>query len=152
MWFVAERYKVHRLTASLLESTGALLAVLTPLVAVPLTIITFYLRSLREHQVTWHAELVRRIDAVEASLGEVRKTLSEFERDYTTKEEWLRECMATRQTLQQLTEATLRMETIMNTVLANRQRGCRSKRASSPDPTVGSASVDGPFSCSEDDT
>ena len=40
--------------ASLLEAAGPLLAVLTPLVAVPLTVITFYLRSLREHQVTWH--------------------------------------------------------------------------------------------------
>ena len=137
----AERDKVDRLTASLLESTGALLAVLTPLVAVPLTVITFYLRSLREHQVTWHAELVRRIETVEATLGAVRKTLAEFERDYTTKEEWLRECMATRQALQQWTEATLRVETIMNTVLAKPDRACRSGRVPSPDQEVYSASA-----------
>jgi hypothetical protein len=108
--------------ASLLESTGPLLTVLTPLVAVPLTVITFYLRSLREHQVTWHADLVRRIEMVEAALADLRKVLSEFERDYTTKEEWLRECMATRRTLGQLTEATLRVETTMNTIFADPRR------------------------------
>ena len=58
--------------AAVLESGGTLLAVLTPLVAVPLTVITFYLRSLREHQVTWHSELVRRFETVEASVTTTR--------------------------------------------------------------------------------
>lgn len=37
--------------------------------------------------------------------------LAEFERDYTTKEEWLRECMLARRSLEQLNEAAVRMET-----------------------------------------
>ncbi len=89
---------------------GPLLTVLTPLVAVPLTMITFYLRSLREHQISWHAELVRRVECLGASVDELRKTLGEFERDYTTKEEWLRECMLARATLERLKEAAVRME------------------------------------------
>ncbi len=99
------------MAANALESAGMLLTILTPLVAIPLTVITFYLRSLREHQVSWHAELVRRVESVEASALDLRKALTEFERDYTTKEEWLRECMLARRTLEQLSEITVRIET-----------------------------------------
>lgn len=102
--------------ASTLESTGMLLAILTLLVAVPLTVITFYLRSLREHQATWQVELIRRVEAVEASAIDLRKSLFALERDYTTKEEWLRECMLARQTLAQLTEASVRIETALKGV------------------------------------
>ncbi len=103
--------------ASLVESAGPLLTVLTPLVAVPLTVITFYLRSLREHQVSWHADLVRRVESVEALVATVREAVAEFERDYTTKEEWLRECMMARRTLEQLSETTVRIETTMHGLL-----------------------------------
>lgn len=110
------------MVASLLESSGAFLTILTPLVAVPLTVITFYLRSLREHQVSWHSELVRRVESVETSLADLRKALNEFERDYTTKEEWLRECMLARRTLEQLKETTVRIETTMQSILGNKSR------------------------------
>lgn len=110
------------MVASMLESTGALLTILTPLVAVPLTVITFYLRSLREHQLSWHAEWVRRVEAVESSAADFRRMLAEFERDYTTKEEWLRECMLARQTLAHLTETTVRIETTMRGTLPGRGR------------------------------
>ena len=105
--------------ATFLESAGTLLTILTPLVAVPLTVITFYLRSLREHQVSWHAELVRRVESVEASALDLHKALTEFERDYTTKEEWLRECMLARRTLEQLSETTVRLETMVQRFLPN---------------------------------
>ncbi|MCH7671345.1 MAG: hypothetical protein IIB72_04185 [Proteobacteria bacterium] len=101
------------------EWVGALLAVITPLVAVPLTVITFYLRSLREHQLTWHAELVRRIEACESFGDDLRKGLAGLELDYATKEEWLRECMHTRRIVEQLTEATIRIETTLRTVLGS---------------------------------
>lgn len=104
------------MVASFVESTGMLLTILTPLVAVPLTVITFYLRSLREHQVSWHADLVRRMESAEAAAVDLRKMLTEFERDYTTKEEWLREGMMARRTLEQLRETTVRIETTMQSV------------------------------------
>ena len=56
---------------SLIESVGMLLAVLTPLVAIPLTVITFYLRSLREHLLTSHVELARRTERTESRVTEV---------------------------------------------------------------------------------
>jgi len=101
--------------AALLESAGPILTVLTPLVVVPLTIITFYLRALREHQMTRHADLARKVDAIDTSARELRKALAEFDRYYTTKEEWLRECMQARHRLEQLTRATVRIETALGT-------------------------------------
>lgn len=99
------------LAATWIESAGTFLTILTPLVAVPLTVITFYLRSLREHQVSWHADLIRRVESIELSVAELRRALADFERDYTTKEEWLRESTIARGTLERLAESTVRMET-----------------------------------------
>ena len=107
------------LAVTWLESAGTLLTILTPLVAVPLTVITFYLRSLREHQVSWHADLIRRVESIERSIAELRRVLGDFERDYATKEEWLRECTIARGTLERLKESTVRMETRL-------QSGCAS--------------------------
>ena len=103
--------------AGLLEPVAIMLGVITPLVAVALTIVTFYLRSLREHQVSWHADFIRRIEGVESSATNMRRMLCEYERDYTTKEEWLREYMHARRILEQLTETTVRIETTMQTLL-----------------------------------
>jgi len=99
---------------NLLQLAGTLLTVMTPLVAVPLTVITFYLRSLREHQVSWHAELARRVESAEGSINELRKALSEFERDFTTKEEWLRECMLARGAIERLKETATRVEATLS--------------------------------------
>lgn len=96
--------------ASFVETTGALLTVIAPLVAVPLTAITFYLRSLREQQGAIEAGVARRMECVEQSVADMRRTVGEFERDYTTKEEWVRECMHARRTLEQLTEMTVRLD------------------------------------------
>lgn len=101
-----------RWTTVWMETVVPLLSVLTPLVGVPLTLITFYLRSLREHQVSWHADQVRRLDAVETAARELRATMREFERDYTTKEEWLRECMQARRTLARLVRVSARLEAL----------------------------------------
>ncbi len=118
------------MAASAFESIGVLLAVLTPLVGIPLTLITFYLRSLREHQVSWHDELVRRVELLEGALVDLRKTLTEFERDFTGKEEWLRECMHTRRVLERLIEATVRIET---TVRSLAPHGEKTRRFGSAD-------------------
>ncbi len=103
------------------EASRTVLAVVTPLVAIPLTVITFYLRSLREHQITWHAELVRRFETIERSTAQVRETVIQFERDYTTKEEWLRECMLARQTLENLSKTAVKLETSMDNIVSNVQ-------------------------------
>ena len=97
------------------ECGSATVAVLAPLVAVPLAAITFYLRSLREYQVIRHAELVRRFELVESVTSDLRKGVAAFERDYTTKEEWLRECMYARGRVERIAEAIARLEARVET-------------------------------------
>ncbi len=98
---------------SALESSGAVLTLVTPLIAVPLTAITFYVRSLREQHESAMSGVVRRIEAVDGAVAELRRMLVAFERDYTTKDEWLRECMLARRTLDQLSETAVRLETLL---------------------------------------
>lgn len=97
--------------ATWLESTGTLLTVLTPLVAVPLTVITFYLRSLREQQTSNQSHNSGRIEAIEKSTASMQQSLTALERDYATKEEWLRESTHARRAIEQLTETVIRIET-----------------------------------------
>jgi hypothetical protein len=78
------------------------MAVLGPLVGVPLGVITFYLRGLHDHQQIRHAELERRLERLERVSGEMARTVSGFALDYTTKEEWLRECMYARGRIERL--------------------------------------------------
>ncbi len=118
-----------------METTGTFLAILTPLVVVPLTVITFYLRSLREQQFSWQTDFTRRVENVEKSATDLRKALGNLERDYTTKEEWLRECMHARRTLELLSEMTVRMETTLRTILPTmdvEQRGGHTTTGSQP--------------------
>ncbi len=92
------------------ESVSVIAGVFGPLVGVPLTVITLYLRAIREHQTSKHVEMVRRIESVEASIRELSVAMKDFEHDYTTKEEWLRESMHARQHLERLTEMMARVE------------------------------------------
>ena len=106
------------IAASFWETGGTYLTVLTPLVAVPLTVITFYLRSLNDQQVNWRGEILRRVERVDTALVDMRATINDFERDYTSKEEWLRECMHARRSLETLTRSTTRLEALMPASLA----------------------------------
>ena len=96
---------------------------LAPLAAVPLAAITFYLRSLREYQVTRHAELVRRFELVESITSDLRKCVAGFERDYTTKEEWLRECMYARGRVERIAEILARIEARRATQKCSTEQG-----------------------------
>ncbi len=97
-------------------TTAAMVAVVAPLVALPLTVVMFHLKALREHQVSRREELARRIDTVDQSLGSARRTLVEIQRDYTTKEEWLRESMASRHHFERMLAAVTRLETEISVV------------------------------------
>jgi len=108
---------------------GPIIAVMAPLVGVPLTVITFYLRALRDQQVSWHSELLRRFEALDRANADLCRHVDEFERDYTTKEEWLRECLHARRVLENLTETTVRLDATMTGVLAT-LRGLPSERRS----------------------
>jgi len=109
--------------ASFWEAGATYLSVLTPLVAVPLTVITFYLRSIREHELSWSSEWGRKFNALEAAHTDLRRAVNDFERDYTTKEEWLRECMHTRGRVEQLSETTARLSAVVDRGVASPHRG-----------------------------
>jgi len=83
--------------------------VFSPLVGVPLTVITLYLRAIREHQTTTLAEVTHRIEMMESSVRDLLRSTAEFEREYTTKEERVRESMLARQRLKRLTELVARI-------------------------------------------
>jgi len=97
-------------TAIDFSTLSVLVAILAPLVGVPLTVVTFYLRAIRDHQATRYADTLQRIDAIEGSIRDLTYNISEFERDYTTKEEWLRESLHARRQLDHLTEMTARVQ------------------------------------------
>jgi hypothetical protein len=92
------------------EMTATLVAVLAPLVGVPMSVITFYLRAIREGQVGRGVEMARRIESLEQQTRALEQLVEDQSRDYTTKEEWLRETMLARQQLQRLTEMVARIQ------------------------------------------
>ena len=92
------------------EQAGALVGILSPLVGVPLLMITLYLRAIREHQASTKAEITQRIQTMEGAIRDLLRSTADFEREYTTKEEWVRESMLARQRLEKLTEGVTRIE------------------------------------------
>jgi hypothetical protein len=87
---------------------AALLGVLTPLIGVPLAVITFYLKGLREQQSASRADLEARHHLLDDGLRLVREELAVLRRDYATKEEWLRESMWARARIERLASAATR--------------------------------------------
>ncbi len=92
------------------EMVGALLTVLAPLLGVPLTVITFYLRGLKEQLKGTQAELVKRMETLEQAAAELRREWRLAERDFATKEEWLREVLHARRQIERLSAETLQLK------------------------------------------
>jgi hypothetical protein len=108
------------------DASQAVIASLAALVGAPLGVITFYLRWQHESQSSRHAELVRRFEQVERLGMELSRTVSGFALDYTTKEEWLRECMYARGRIERLAEAVAGLSS----------RSCESAQATALTPTL----------------
>jgi DNA repair exonuclease SbcCD ATPase subunit len=71
---------------------------------------------------------MHRIENVEQSIRDLSRGLKEIERDYTTREEWLRESMHARQQLERLTEMTAKVQTQIEdngAMAAELARACR---------------------------
>ncbi|MCK6457806.1 MAG: septation ring formation regulator EzrA [Phycisphaerae bacterium] len=94
---------------SLATVSGALAA----LVGVPLTMIVFYLRSLREEQRATLSIIRTRLEQVESDLRTVERNVDRIQQAYTTKDEWLRETMLARRQLERLSEVLARMQADM---------------------------------------
>jgi DNA repair exonuclease SbcCD ATPase subunit len=97
------------------QQLALIVGALSPLVGVPLGMITLYLRAIREQQATTMSELARRIETLERSMNDLLRATTDFEREYATKEEWLRESMLARQRLERLTDMATRIEAELET-------------------------------------
>ena len=93
------------------EQAGLVVGVLSPLVGAPLVVISLYLRAIREQQTTAMAEINHRVQTIEVAIHDLIKATANFEREYATKEEWVREAMVTRQRLDKVTEMITRIQT-----------------------------------------
>lgn len=104
-------------TSSILDAS-TMLAIVTGLVVIPLTVITFYLRSLLMQQVAARADFTGRFEHVEAAIRRLSRRVAEHERDLTSKEDWLRESLLARRNIERLTEAVVRIEAGLDIMLS----------------------------------
>jgi len=92
------------------EQMALIVGALSPLVGVPLVAISLYLRALRDYQASGMSEMAHRISAMEGSIRDLLGSTADFEREYATKEEWVREAMLARQKMERLTEMVTRIQ------------------------------------------
>ena len=86
------------------------MAILTSIMVIPLGVITFSLRALREQQSAGRSDLTRRIESNEGELQRLNERLASFDRDYATKEDWLRECMLARHDIARMSRTLARLD------------------------------------------
>jgi hypothetical protein len=92
------------------EQIGVIVGALSPLVGVPLVMITLYLRAIREHQTHSMAGVSHRIELIEISIRDLLRSTADLDREFATKEEWVRESMLARQNLERLTQMVTRIQ------------------------------------------
>lgn len=93
------------------EQIAVVVGTLSPLVGVPLVMITLYLRAIREHQTHAMAGVSHRIETIEVAIRDLLRATADLDREFATKEEWVRESMLARQGLERLTEMVTRIQT-----------------------------------------
>ncbi len=92
------------------QTWGAIIGTVVPLLGVPLAVITLYLKSIRDYQADRCEGIEGRVTHLDSGFHEVSRRIGEFERDFATKEEWLRESMHARKQLEKLTELVTRIQ------------------------------------------
>jgi len=92
------------------QRAATVLAVLTPLVGVPVTVFTFYLKGLRAQQRSRGAELGERLAILDAGVERLREEISALRRDCALKEDWLRESLWARRQIERMSTALTRAQ------------------------------------------
>ncbi len=90
-------------------SMTSLVAVLAPLVAAPMGLVVLYLKAVHDGLTERCHQLSRQLEQCSERLAHLGDELSAVQRNYTTKEEWLRESLLTRQALERIGEALTRL-------------------------------------------
>jgi hypothetical protein len=98
------------MTALNWELIATMIGALSMLVGIPLSAIVMYLRAIREEQRMLQVTLARRVERIEAECQRVELSVEHVQRNYTTKEEWVRETMLARNQLERLTELMARLQ------------------------------------------
>lgn len=118
-------------------TAAVMVGVLAPLAGVPLTVLTFYFRSMREQQLLRLADLDRRLEAASAATRRLRDELAGLRRDSATKEEWLRESIWARAEIERLAVGLARVETGLESATAARRASCGLAAAAAvPAPSI----------------
>jgi hypothetical protein len=92
------------------QTWAAIIGTVVPLLGVPLAVMTLYLKSIRDYQADRCEGIEVRVSHLDSGFHEVSRRIGEFERDFATKEEWLRESMHARKQLEKLTELVTRIQ------------------------------------------
>lgn len=82
---------------------GILGGTFVPLLALPLALIGQYIKTLHEQQIKRADDLKERIGQLSSEMHTVTKLVHDFERHYTTREDWLRELEQQRAQMDKLT-------------------------------------------------
>ncbi len=88
---------------------GSLATILSALVGLPLTVMVFYLRAMREDQRVSAAEWQRRAERLEADGRRLGAAIQALARTATPRREWRREQAAIRRELGRLTRVLVRL-------------------------------------------
>lgn len=87
-------------------STETLIAgLITPLIAIHMGVMTFYIRSLRDQHQSSFDDVTRRLENVAKNVERLSRRIADHERHFTAKEDWLRESMLARQNIEKLTRS-----------------------------------------------
>jgi len=89
---------------------GVLAGTVVPLLGIPLALVSQYIKGIHEIQVKRTEDLIDRINYLGEQIQLLSKVVHEFERHYTTKEEWLREMNQTRSHMEKVTEMVTQLQ------------------------------------------
>lgn len=102
-------------TLALTPSPDTVLAtIITPLIAIHMAVMTFYIKSLRQQHQSNFDDVTRRIERVAKNVESLSRRIADHERHFTAKEDWLRESMLARQNIEQLTRTIAHLDAVQS--------------------------------------
>lgn len=92
------------------QIAAGIVALVTSIVGLPLGVLVFFIRYTRRGEAECLTQAHRRLDQVESGLRRLWEETANVRRDGVTKEEWVRESMWTRNRMESMNQALVRLE------------------------------------------
>lgn len=89
-----------------------LIAVVTSVVGLPLSVLVYFIRHTRRQESQSVAQAHRRLDQYESAVRRLWETVADIRRDGVTKEEWVRESMWFRARLDEMRSVLNKLEAV----------------------------------------